>query len=59
MGVYSDKTRLLRFITLVAPFEQEVPDVRIRLLEGTEVGSTHYKFEVEHRGKKKQLSYKL
>jgi len=54
-----NENKNLRFITLVAPFEQKIPDVKVRLLEDSEPGASHYMLEVEHDGKKQQISYKL
>ena len=48
----------IRFVTLVAPFDKEVPNVKIRMLR--DIGDlSNLRFEVEENGIKKQLGYSL
>ncbi len=48
----------VRFVTLVAPYEKKVPNVKIRMI--SDMGDlSSLRFEVEENGIKKQLGYSL
>jgi heparan-sulfate lyase len=49
----------LRFITLVAPFNGSVPNIKIELIGNPEIGSSAIQLEIEENGKKKTIGYSL
>lgn len=49
----------VRFVTLVAPYEKQVPDIKFKILGNPEVGSSELKLEIQEKGKTKQIEYSL
>ncbi|MEI7421337.1 MAG: alginate lyase family protein [Prolixibacteraceae bacterium] len=52
-------TEPVRFITLVAPYENKAPDIKIKVLQDTGIGSQALKLEITENGKKRQIGYQL
>lgn len=55
----SDPNSNVRFITLVAPYEKDKPNVKIRVIEEPKAGSSNLKLEIDENGTKKQIGYSL
>lgn len=49
----------VRFVTLVAPYEGKLPDIKFRILDKPEIGSSGLKLEIQEKGKIRQISYSL
>ena len=49
----------VRFVTLVAPYEKELPKINIKLVGKPDVGSNALQFEITENGKKKLIGYSL
>lgn len=49
----------VRFITLVAPFEKEKPNVKIEVLGQPKIGNTNVQLRISEKGKIKQIGYSL
>ncbi len=49
----------VRFITLVAPYEKQMPDIKFRILDNPEVSSAELKLEIQENGKTKNIGYQL
>jgi len=49
----------VRFITVVAPYEGDVPDVKAKFLGKPAIGASNIEIEVTVNGKKKRISYTL
>ena len=55
----SDPNSNVRFVTLVAPYEKDKPNVKIRVIEEPKAGSSNLKLEIDENGTKKQIGYSL
>jgi heparan-sulfate lyase len=53
------KEKEVRFITIVAPYDQKRPDITVKMAEKTPTGSSHLELEVNEDGKTKKISYDL
>lgn len=49
----------VRFVTLVAPYEKQVPDIKFKIFGNPEVGSSELKLEIQENHKTKQIGYSL
>lgn len=49
----------VRFVTLVAPYDKKLPDIKFRIVDQLEIGSSTLKLEIQENGKKKQIGYSL
>ncbi len=49
----------VRFITLVAPFEKKMPEIKIRLVSKPGIVCGELKLEITENGRKKQIGYSL
>jgi heparan-sulfate lyase len=49
----------VRFVTLVAPYEKELPEIKFRIVDEPEIGSSALKLEIQENGKKKLIGYTL
>ncbi|MBV5312908.1 MAG: alginate lyase family protein [Prolixibacteraceae bacterium] len=49
----------VRFVTLVAPYDKQLPDIKFRIVDHPEIGSSTLKLEIQENGKKKQIGYSL
>lgn len=49
----------VRFVTLVAPYDKKLPDIKFRIVDHPEIGSSELKLEIQENGKKKQIGYSL
>jgi heparan-sulfate lyase len=49
----------VRFVTLVAPYEKQMPDIKFKIVGDPEVGSAELKLEIQENGKTKQIGYSL
>lgn len=49
----------VRFITLVAPYEKEIPNVKIKLIGETPIGSSELHLEINDNGMNKTIGYTL
>jgi heparan-sulfate lyase len=55
----SDKNQLIRFITVVAPYNEKQAKVNVRLLENPSAGASQMSMEVTYDGKKRKIKYRL
>ena len=61
-GYHVDKTSQqdgIRFVTLVAPFENEKPKVKIKIVGKPKIGSSVVQLQLLENGKSKHISYNL
>ena len=61
-GYHVEKTsnqQGLRFVTLVAPYEVERPDVKIKVLGKPEMGAASIQLEINENGDKRVIGYTL
>jgi len=49
----------VRFVTLVAPYDKKLPDIKFRIVDHPEISSSGLKLEIQENGKKKQIGYSL
>ncbi len=49
----------VRFVTLVAPYEKEIPNVKISVVDDPKVGSSSLNLRIDENGTKKQIGYSL
>lgn len=49
----------VRFITIVAPYFKKVPDVKVRVLKDTGIGSGELRLEINENGRKRLTEYRL
>jgi heparan-sulfate lyase len=49
----------VRFVTLVAPYEKEKPDVKIKIVRQPGIASNNLKIEIEEKGQIKTIGYTL
>jgi len=49
----------VRFVTLVAPYEKEIPKIEIEVVGEPKVGSPSFQLEIKENGKKKMIGYTL
>ncbi len=49
----------VRFVTLVAPYDKKLPDIKFRIVDHPDIGSSTLKLEIQENGKKKQIGYSL
>ncbi len=49
----------IRFVTLVAPYEHEIPNVKIKLLGKPEIGTDNIQLEINENGKIRVIGYFL
>ncbi|MBL7968507.1 MAG: alginate lyase family protein [Prolixibacteraceae bacterium] len=49
----------VRFVTLVAPYAKQVPDIKFKILGNPEVGSSELNLEIQEKDKTKQIGYSL
>ena len=49
----------LRFITLVAPYENEIPKVKIKVIDDTQPGSSTFQLEITENKKTRTIGYTL
>lgn len=54
-----DKKQQVRFITLVAPYEKEIPEIKVELEGDSEIGSSDIQLEIIENGKTKTIGYML
>jgi parallel beta-helix repeat protein len=57
--IHKEQDKGLRFITIVAPYQQNPPKIDIRLLGDPEIGNPEISLEIEHQGNEKQFGYNL
>ncbi|MCY1719033.1 alginate lyase family protein [Prolixibacteraceae bacterium Z1-6] len=53
------KDEALRFVTLVAPFEREIPKIKVELVGNSKVGSDKIQFKINENGTEKLIAYEL
>jgi len=53
------QTEQIRFITLVAPYEKEVPNIKIKVIGDLKIGDSSLQLELKENGKKKRIGYSL
>jgi len=53
------KNQQIRFVTIVAPYEKEIPNIKVEFDENSKVGSLNLQLLVKERGKEKVLGYTL
>ena len=49
----------VRFVTLVAPYEKKMPDIKIRIIGDPEAAPASLQLEIENNGTVKQIGYTL
>lgn len=49
----------VRFVTLVAPYEKTLPDIRFKILDRPEIGSPSLRIEIQEGRKIEQIGYTL
>ena len=49
----------VRFVTLVAPYEKEIPKIKIEVVGKPKIGSPSFQLEIKENGKKKMIGYSL
>ena len=52
-------TEPIRFITLVAPYENKIPKIEVKVLQEEQIGSPSLKLEITENGKKRIVEYRL
>lgn len=52
-------TEPVRFITLVAPYENKIPEIMVKVLQEAQIGSPSLKLEITENGKKRIAEYRL
>ncbi len=49
----------IRFLTLVAPYRKNIPDIQLELIENSKDGSSEFQILIDENGKQKRIEYKL
>lgn len=55
----TNKKQPVRFLTLVAPYEKEIPDIKVEVIENSENGSNNLQLKLHENGKDRVLTYSL
>ena len=55
----TNENQPVRFITLVAPYEKETPDIKVELVGHQHAGSKYLQLKLYKNGKEGVLSYSL
>ncbi|HWS00522.1 MAG TPA: hypothetical protein VN249_07885, partial [Prolixibacteraceae bacterium] len=55
----SASASMVRFVTVIAPYEKEVPGIIVRIVGDPESASGNLNLEIEENGKTKQIGYTL
>ncbi|MBT3383858.1 MAG: alginate lyase family protein [Prolixibacteraceae bacterium] len=49
----------IRFVTVVAPFEKEIPNIKVEIVGDPKIGSSILQFKIDENGMKKIIGYSL
>ena len=55
----TNKNQPVRFVTLVAPYEKEIPDIKVELVGNPEIGSNNLQLKLHENGNERVIAYNL
>lgn len=57
--IHKKKTSGVRFVTVVVPYQESLPNVNAHIIGSPEIGASHISLEVEAAGKTRRIQYEL